>query len=69
MIVGDGEMPVEPGIIDDSIMLPLMAYEDSWPAYIFDKKYSTIDSASIAGNCAIDLVADASLKFSKRKLR
>lgn len=65
-MVGDGDMPVEPGIIEDSIMLP---YDASWPPYIVAMKYSTIDSASGADNCTMDLVADSSLKRSNSRLR
>lgn len=62
-------MPVEPGIIEDSIMFPFMPYDTSGPPYIVARKKSTIDSASGADNRTIDLVAGSSLRFSSSKLR
>lgn len=76
IIVGDGEIPVDPGIIDASIILPppfiVWWCDDSWwwfAAYIVAIKYSTIDSASSADNCTSCLVVSSLLEFNDSKLR
>lgn len=62
IMVGEGEIPVEPGIKDASIMFPFILDNASWPAllYIIAIKYSTIDSASSADNCTKEEVAGSS---------
>lgn len=68
-MVGDGEMPVEPGIIGVSMLLPFIVYVVSWPPYIVAKKNFTIDSASDSGSWTMDFVAGTSLAVNNNKLR
>lgn len=60
-------MPVDPGIIDASIILPFIIMSCP-PPYMVAMKNSTIDSASNADNCTNDFVAgSSSLRNAKMK--
>ena len=61
--VGEGEIPVEPGIIFSVSVALTFKWKGFCPPYIVLKKYSTRDSASKTGSWVNDLVADTSLNF------
>lgn len=65
--VGEGEIPVDPGIILRVSMAFTFKWKGSCPPYIVIKKYSTRDSASKTDSWLKDSVADTSLDFKNSK--